>query len=80
MPLEQNTDTSIQSSFQCLPPVKKLRKENFVFDSVMRFMTKLFRFEPIFLDHIHKETISTRNSIVIINRLSLNTSIFHKSH
>ena len=29
-----------------------------------------------FLGHIHRQTISTRNSIAIINHLSLNTSIF----
>ena len=49
---------------------KKLGENNFVVDTVMRLMWKLSRFQPILGPHT--ETISTRNSIAIINHLSLN--------
>ena len=49
---------------------KSGEKNNFVFSSVMRFMLKLLRFQPI-LWATHRETIS-KNSIAIIKDFLLN--------
>ena len=66
---------------RCVFDDKKLGKNNFVVDTFMRFMWKLFRFQPLFIYFFlggwgggatHRESFSTRNSIAIINHLSFN--------